>query len=77
MVILSFAWGRSARTEKDSAIPGPICEDVQDGIQLADFIEFSKFSLQRFQKVADMPAQTETLLTKVSDKIGKHADHHH
>jgi hypothetical protein len=77
MVILSLAWGRYSRAEKDSAIPGPICKEVPSRIQLADFIEFDKLYLQYLQKVADTPAQAETLLTKISDKIGKYADHQH
>jgi len=77
MVILSLAWGRYSRAEKDSAIPGPICKKAPSRIQIADFIEFYKQHLQHLQKVADTPAQAETLLTKISDKIGTHADHQH
>jgi hypothetical protein len=77
MVILSLAWGRYSRAEKDSAIPGPICKKAPSRIQLADFIEFDKLYLQDLQKVADTPAQAETLLTKISDKIGTYADHQH
>jgi hypothetical protein len=72
-----LAWGRYSRAEKDSAIPGPICKKAPSRIQLADFIEFDKLYLQDLQKVADTPAQAETLLTKISDKIGTYADHQH
>jgi hypothetical protein len=77
MVILSFAWGRSARSKKDSAIPGPICDVLLALSQHFVLIEVIKHRSRLFQKVADTQGCFETLLAQIPDKIDKHADHHH